>query len=181
MHHSAEVMTAFTELRQHPIEILAFMNLIGIATGAVFGTMTYVFGPGVQPFTLLNGNILLMLFLITWGHLRHSQIWFSFTGLAGKLLQSPAHHQVHHSNNPAHWDKNLGFSLAVWDWAFGTLYIPQREREDIRFGVGATHGEFSSATRNYVMPFVRFAEHAAKDARHLAPAAHGAVGADARR
>ena len=33
VHHSAEVMTTFTELRQHPVEILAFMNLIAIATG----------------------------------------------------------------------------------------------------------------------------------------------------
>ena len=41
------------------------MNLIAIATGAVFGVMTYLFGPGVQPFTLLNGNIVLMLFLVT--------------------------------------------------------------------------------------------------------------------
>ena len=37
VHHSAEVMTTFTELRQHPVEILAFINLIAIATGAVFG------------------------------------------------------------------------------------------------------------------------------------------------
>ena len=59
------VMTTFTELRQHPVEILAFMNLIAIATGAVFGVMTYLFGPGVQPFTLLDGNILLVAFLVT--------------------------------------------------------------------------------------------------------------------
>ena len=87
VHHSAEVMTTFTELRQHPVEILAFMNLIAIATGTVFGVMTYVFGPGVQPFTLLNGNILLMLFLVTYGHLRHSHMWIPFTGVAG---QDPA-------------------------------------------------------------------------------------------
>ena len=105
VHHSAEVMTTFTELRQHPVEILAFMNLIALATGTVFGVMTYVFGPGVRPFTLLNGNILLMVFLVTYGHLRHSHMWIAFTGLAGKILQSPAHHQIHHSDNPAHWDK----------------------------------------------------------------------------
>ena len=29
VHHSAEVMTTLTELRQHPVEIIAFMNLIG--------------------------------------------------------------------------------------------------------------------------------------------------------
>ena len=174
VHHSAEVMTTFTELRQHPVEILAFMNLIAIATGAVFGVMTYVFGPGVQPFTLLNGNIVLMLFLVTYGHLRHSHMWIPFTGVAGRILQSPAHHQIHHSDNPAHWDKNLGFALALWDWAFGTLYIPSVEREQIRFGVGPTAGEFSTVPRNYLLPFVRFAEHVGRGLRRLAPPPRGA-------
>ena len=89
VHHSAEVMTALTELRQHPVEIIAFMNLIGLSTGIVFGAMTYAFGPGVRPFTLLNGNILTMAFLISYGHLRHSHMWIAFTGVAGRILQSP--------------------------------------------------------------------------------------------
>jgi len=101
VHHSAEVMTTLTELCQHPVEIIAFVNLIGFATGIVFGVMTYAFGPGVQPFTLLNGNILLMMFLITYGHLRHSHMWIPFTGVAGRILQSPAHHQLHHSDDPS--------------------------------------------------------------------------------
>jgi len=176
VHHSAEVMTTFTELRQHPVEILASMNLIAIATGAVFGVMTYAFGPGVQPFTLLNGNILLMLFLVSYGHLRHSAMWIPFTGVAGHILQSPAHHQIHHSDNPAHWDRNLGFALALWDWAFGTLYIPSVERETIRFGVGPTDGEFSTVPRNYLLPFVRFGEHVGRELRHLAPQPRGADG-----
>ena len=129
-------MTALTELRQHPVEIIAFMNLIGLSTGIVFGAMTYAFGPGVRPFTLLNGNILTMAFLISYGHLRHSHMWIAFTGVAGRILQSPAHHQLHHSANPAHFDKNLGFALALWDWAFGTLAIPAKLREPLVFGVG---------------------------------------------
>ncbi len=169
VHHSAEVMTTFTELRQHPVEILAFMNLIAIATGAVFGIMTYLFGPGAQPFTLLDGNLLLRLVLVTYGHLRHSHMWIPFRGVAGHILQSPAHHQIHHSDNPQHWDKNLGFALAVWDWAFGTLYIPAVERENIRFGVGPTEGQFSTVPRNYLMPFVRFGQHVGRGLRRLAP------------
>ena len=82
---------------------------------------------------LLNGNILTMAFLLTYGHLRHSNMWIAFTGIAGRILQSPAHHQLHHSANPAHFDKNLGFALALWDWAFGTLAIPAKTREPIVF------------------------------------------------
>ena len=155
VHHSAEVMTTLTELRQHPVEIVAFVNLIGLSTGLVFGVMTYVFGPGVQPFTLLNGNILLMLFLITYGHLRHSHMWIAFTGPAGRILQSPAHHQIHHSDNPRHFDRNLGYSLALWDWAFGTLCIPAKTREPIAFGLGEENARFRSAAGNCVFPFAR--------------------------
>ena len=157
VHHSAEVMTTLTELRQHPVEIIAFMNLIGLSTGIVFGLMTYAFGPGVRPFTLLNGNILLMAFLLSYGHLRHSHMWIAFTGVAGRVLQSPAHHQLHHSASPAHYDRNLGFALAVWDWAFGTLVIPARTRERIVFGVGAEAPPFPSALAALMTPCARAA------------------------
>jgi sterol desaturase/sphingolipid hydroxylase (fatty acid hydroxylase superfamily) len=158
VHHSAEVMTTFTEMRQHPIEILGFMNVIPLFTGLTFGALTYVFGPGVHAFTLLNLNVGLMIFLITIGHLRHSHMWIPFTGLAGRLLQSPAHHQIHHSVEPRHFNKNLGFALAVWDWAFGTLYVPD-QYEKITYGVGAEHVDFDTLFKSFLLPFVRAAGH----------------------
>jgi sterol desaturase/sphingolipid hydroxylase (fatty acid hydroxylase superfamily) len=166
VHHSAEVMTTLTELRQHPVEIIAFVNLIGLSTGVTFGLMTYAFGPGVRPFTLLNGNVLIVIFLITYGHLRHSHMWIAFTGPAGKILQSPAHHQLHHSTDPAHYAKNLGFALALFDWAFGTLVIPSRTREKLTFGVGEAQ-PFRSALAAFVDPCARFAGHAAGLARRV--------------
>ena len=157
VHHSAEVLTTFTEMRTHPVEIIAFMNAIGFCTGVTFGLMTYVFGPGLHPYTLLNGNIAIMAFLITIGHLRHSHLWIPFKGWLGKIMQSPAHHQIHHSDNPKHFNTNLGFSLAVWDWLFGTLYLPQ-ERETINFGVGARHVDYSGVWKLYWLPFKRAGE-----------------------
>jgi sterol desaturase/sphingolipid hydroxylase (fatty acid hydroxylase superfamily) len=170
VHHSAEVMTALTELRQHPVEIIVFMNWIGLATGMVFGVMTYAFGPGVRPFTLLNGNILTMAFLLTYGHLRHSHMWIAFTGIAGRILQSPAHHQLHHSANPVHFDKNLGFALALWDWAFGTLAIPAKTREPIVFGVGEEEAAFRSTLSALVAPCARSAGHALRLVQRIAGA-----------
>ena len=168
VHHSAEVMTTLTELRQHPVEIIAFMNWIGLATGIVFGVMTYAFGPGVRPFTLLNGNILTMAFLLTYGHLRHSHMWIAFTGIAGRILQSPAHHQLHHSANPAHFDKNLGFALALWDWVFGTLVIPAKTREPIVFGVGDEGAAFRSTLSALVAPCARSAGHVMRLVQRIA-------------
>ena len=115
--------------------------------------------PACGPFTLLNGNILTMVFLLTYGHLRHSHMWIAFTGVAGRILQSPAHHQLHHSANPAHFDKNLGFALALWDWAFGTLAIPARTREPIVFGVGDEGAQFRSTLSALVGPLARSAGH----------------------
>lgn len=157
VHHSAEAMTIFTELRQHPVEILLVVNLAGLSTGLVFGAMAYAFGPGVRPFTLLSGNVLMMTFLLTYGHLRHSRMWIAFTGLAGRILHSPAHHQLHHSIDPVHHDKNFGFALAIFDWAFGTLVVPSKAREPIVIGVGADSRLYGTVASNLVTPFARLA------------------------
>jgi len=157
VHHSAEAMTIFTELRQHPVEILLVVNLVGLSTGLVFGAMAYVFGPGVRPFTLLKGNVLTMAFLLTWGHLRHSRMWIAFTGPAGRILHSPAHHQLHHSLDPMHHDKNFGFALSLFDWAFGTLVVPSKARQPIAIGVGEDAWLYRSVVANLVTPFARLA------------------------
>jgi sterol desaturase/sphingolipid hydroxylase (fatty acid hydroxylase superfamily) len=168
VHHSAEVLTPLTELRQHPVEIIVVVNLIGFCTGATFGVMTYTFGPGARPFTLLNGNILTMAFLLTYGHLRHTNMWIAFTGIAGRILHSPAHHQLHHSTNPAHFDKNFGFALALWDWAFGTLAMPARTREPVVFGIGDEGAPFRSTLSALVTPCGRFAGHALRLVQRVA-------------
>jgi sterol desaturase/sphingolipid hydroxylase (fatty acid hydroxylase superfamily) len=157
VHHSAEAMTIFTELRQHPVEILLVVNLVGLSTGLVFGAMAYAFGPGVRPFTLLNGNVLMMTFLLTYGHLRHSKIWIAFTGPVGLILHSPAHHQLHHSVDPIHHDKNFGFALSLFDWAFGTLVVPSKRRQPIAIGVGADSPHYRSVAANLLIPFARLA------------------------
>jgi sterol desaturase/sphingolipid hydroxylase (fatty acid hydroxylase superfamily) len=151
-------MTTFTELRQHPVEVLLVVNAIGLATGLGFGVMGYIFGPGVRPFTLVSGNILLMMFLLTYGHLRHSRMWIPFTGLMGRVLHSPAHHQLHHSDNPIHFERNLGFALSVWDWAFGTLVAPTKMREPVVFGVGEDNARFRSAVGAILTRCGRFIE-----------------------
>ena len=48
---------------------------------------------------------------------------------------SPAHHQLHHSADPAHFNCNLGASLAIWDWLAGSLRMPPVEPPRLAFGV----------------------------------------------
>ena len=84
----------------------------------------------------------------------------SFVGktcLLGKFLNrifiSPAQHQIHHSKALKHRDKNLGGQLAIWDWIFGTIYLPDK-KEDIQFGVGdGEDWKYQSPWQLFILPF----------------------------
>jgi sterol desaturase/sphingolipid hydroxylase (fatty acid hydroxylase superfamily) len=155
VHHSAEVMTPLTEWRQHPLEMIVMQNAVALASGVTFGALTYLFG-AAQPLSLWGANFLLAIFFLTISHLRHSHVWLPFTGLLGRVLHSPAHHQIHHSADPKHFNRNLGFALSIWDWLFGTLWIP-RQGERVVFGIGAESGDFHKLSGSLVGPFVKAA------------------------
>ena len=154
VHHSAEVMTPLTEWRQHPVEMVLFPNLIGLCTGMTYGVLVYLLGEAAQPLSLWHVNVLFIVFFLTISHLRHSHVWLPLTGVLGCLIHSPAHHQIHHSTKPVHFDKNLGFSLSVWDWMFGTLFLPAK-REALTFGLGADGAEHDRIDRSFGLPFLR--------------------------
>ncbi len=156
VHHSAEVMTPLTEWRQHPIEFVAFANVLTLAMGASYGAMSWLFGPGAEPFTLFQLNIALVLHLLTFHHLRHSGVWIAATGWLGRLVHSPAHHQIHHSTDPRHFDKNLGYALSIWDWVFGTLWIPDRRG---RVTLGCDEVAHAGVVDALMRPLMSWARH----------------------
>ena len=65
---------------------------------------------------------------------------------------------MHHSDNPKHFDKNFGSCLALWDWMFGTLYVPQKEREPITFGF-ADRADAHTVKGELVNPLIDAAAH----------------------
>ncbi|MBM3618561.1 MAG: sterol desaturase family protein [Alphaproteobacteria bacterium] len=132
VHHSAAVLTPLTNLRIHPVDAVLFYNIKALLIGGTYGLVAYLMGREVIP---LGENILLFIFAILYGYLQHSHVWIPFTGLWGKVFLSPAHHQIHHSSAPEHFDKNFGGNLAVFDWMFGTLHMPSKKRQKLVFGV----------------------------------------------
>ena len=156
VHHSAEVLNPFTAYRSHPVEDLLSFNFISIATGSSYGGLVYIFGTNAQPFTLLQMNVVMLMYFLTIFHLRHTHVWLPVRGALAYVIQSPAHHQIHHSVEAQHVGKNLGFCLSLWDWIFGTLFIPEHERR-LRFGIGTEGGEFRSVAQLYLRPFVQVA------------------------
>jgi len=135
VHHAATVLTPFTNFRIHPVNVIIFVNIMAVVVGSTNGVIYYVFGKELAMSAVLGTNILLLCYMALYGHLQHSQVWIPFTGWAGKIFLSPAHHQIHHSNTRQHFDKNFGMGLAVFDWIFGTLYVPAKHNERIVFGV----------------------------------------------
>jgi sterol desaturase/sphingolipid hydroxylase (fatty acid hydroxylase superfamily) len=156
VHHTAEVLSPLTNFRVHPMDTLVFVNILALVMGSTEGGLNYLFGTPVAPLTLWSNNIIVLAGTYLLDHLHHTHFWIAFTGVWGKLILSPAHHQIHHSMDPAHFNKNMGSCLGLFDWLFGTLHIPAKERENLRFGVEdpavADHHTVSEAL---IMPVVR--------------------------
>ncbi|WP_160116589.1 sterol desaturase family protein [Ruegeria sp. AU67] len=157
VHHSADVLTPLTVQRVHPIEPLLRNFLISIVVGVVQGLCLYVFLGDINILTIGGANALYFLFNALSANFRHSHIWISYGRVIEHILISPAQHQIHHSVATKHHDKNYGSMFALWDWMFGTLYIPS-EQEKLTFGVSDGAGKpidqpYPSLTAALILPF----------------------------
>jgi sterol desaturase/sphingolipid hydroxylase (fatty acid hydroxylase superfamily) len=157
VHHSATVLTPLTNFRVHPVYMCIFSNILAVFTGLANGFGDYLLGQSAPQYGLSETNIILVFFIYFYVHLQHTQLWISFTGWLGHLFMSPAHHQIHHSRNPPHFNKNLGSCLAVWDWIFGTLYISSRHSEKLEFGVEPDREHAHTIRGELITPFGRAA------------------------
>jgi creatinine amidohydrolase/Fe(II)-dependent formamide hydrolase-like protein/sterol desaturase/sphingolipid hydroxylase (fatty acid hydroxylase superfamily) len=155
VHHSAEVLTPITVYRMHPVDTLFTTSASGLLTGALHGLFAYLFAevPGV--IAVFGLNVGVFAFYLLGYNLRHSHVWLPYPRWLSHLLVSPAQHQIHHSDAPRHFDRNLGFIFAFWDWIAGTLYIP-RGKEQLNFGL--YRGEqraYDGVVSLYLLPFRR--------------------------
>jgi sterol desaturase/sphingolipid hydroxylase (fatty acid hydroxylase superfamily) len=135
VHHSAETLSPLTVFRVHPVDSIVFYNIVAVVTGVTSGIMHWLVGAGVSPLTVAGTNVVMIAAIFTIKHLHHSHVWISWRGTWGRLILSPAHHQIHHSVAPEHHDRNFGETLALFDWLAGTLHQPQTKREPLTFGV----------------------------------------------
>ncbi len=153
VHHTAEVLSPLTNFRVHPVDSLVFGNAVALVTGLVGGTLTWALGRHVNPFTINGTNVILVGFLFVLVHLQHSHIWIAFRGVLGRVVMSPAAHQLHHSSNLAHFGANFGSCLAIWDWMFGTLNLPSATAEKLTFGAARPGERPHSVTGGLLAPF----------------------------
>jgi len=161
LHHSAEHLTLLTAKRNHPLFDLIHALVSALFIGPVVGVIYGLFGM-YDVATLFGLSVVFAAFNFAGGALRHSHIWLDFGPVLDHVFISPAQHQVHHSMAPRHHDRNYGLVFAIWDWAFGTLYIPQG-REALQFGVADANGVpepqvHTSLVTAYAVPFTEAAD-----------------------
>jgi sterol desaturase/sphingolipid hydroxylase (fatty acid hydroxylase superfamily) len=109
---------------------LAHSLIVGMLQGVLIGTI----GPGTEITMIAGINAFFVVANAGLSALHHSHVWLSYGPVVERIIISPAQHQIHHSQDPAHHDRNFGNSLALWDWMFGTLYVI-RGPEDLTFGL----------------------------------------------
>lgn len=134
VHHSAEVLSPITTYRQHPLSPFVNTAMQTFITGAIFGVFIGVINPNATVFEIAGANAFVVIVNLTTTHFQHSHIWISFGPILERVFISPAQHQVHHSIEPKHYNKNYGQTLAIWDWMFGSLYITA-PNEVVTFGL----------------------------------------------
>ena len=153
VHHSAKTMTPITVYRVHPLEGVLYGLRSTFAQGTVIGMFIFFFGSSVELATILGVNALSFVFHVTGSNLRHSHIQIRYWPWLERFLISPAQHQVHHSTDKQHFDKNYGVAFAIWDWMFGSLHLSEDE-EEMTYGLPETQASADNLFDIYTRPFV---------------------------
>ena len=152
VHHTAETLTPFTVYRTHPVEgVLFALRATLVQAGSVAG-FVFFFGDRAELVTVLGASAFVFAFNVAGSNLRHSHVRISYGAILEHLLISPAQHQIHHSVEARHADRNFGAALAVWDWIGGSLCLAERGRA-LRFGLPGAGAESHHLGNVYLGPF----------------------------
>ena len=155
VHHSAPVMVPLTASRVHFLEKVLGRLVDLVFLGAYAGAFWYACGGEISRYTLFGVTYLVFIFNGLASNLRHSHVWLSFGPRLEHIFNSPAQHQIHHSDAPRHFHKNFSTNLSLWDWMFGTLYVTSPVPERIEFGTAERDSHrYLTLYSLIVMPFV---------------------------
>jgi sterol desaturase/sphingolipid hydroxylase (fatty acid hydroxylase superfamily) len=157
VHHSADSLNPLTNTRAHSFMPAVQFAMNGFVSGVPFGLFMYYFGGGFVELLAISAISNKLLTVATLDALRHSHVPLRFGLLEGVFI-SPAMHHIHHSSLEAHWDKNFGVNLSLFDWMFGTAYRPRKGEEMVNgiYGYSPEQLEqFHSLRGTYWDPLVR--------------------------
>ena len=138
VHHSSERMTMISNIRLHPFDRVVQLICSMAISGPLLGVISWAFG-GFDFWLLFGVNIFYAVKNVFFSNLQHTHVRWDLPKPLCYIFISPSVHQIHHSRLDHHWDKNYGEVFAIWDWMFGTLYLP-KPKERIVFGLAREFG-----------------------------------------
>ena len=152
IHHSATSLNPLTQYRIHPFELIINNIRSILIFGLVTGLFDYLSAHQIDKLVFLGVNVFHFIFLLLGANLRHSHVKLKYPKFLEYILISPFQHQIHHSNNPKHFSKNMGSKFALWDWMLGTLVLSKSVGR-ISFGADKDNSKFDSLFKNLFNPF----------------------------
>ncbi|WP_031428415.1 sterol desaturase family protein [Flavimarina sp. Hel_I_48] len=121
VHHSVKEMGFAAQFRFHFMETIVYKSIQYIPLAMI--------GFGIEQFFIVH------MFSVFVGHLNHANLDWSY-GKFRYLLNNPRMHIWHHAKElpPQHrYGMNFGLTLSIWDYLFGTAYVP-RSGKDLEIG-----------------------------------------------
>lgn len=113
VHHSVKEMGFAAQFRFHFFETVIYKSFQYIPLALI--------GFGITEFFVIHMIAILV------GHINHANLGWSY-GKLGYIFNNPKMHIWHHAKElPEEHPKgmNFGISLSLWDYIFGTAYIPE--------------------------------------------------------
>jgi sterol desaturase/sphingolipid hydroxylase (fatty acid hydroxylase superfamily) len=111
-HHAIRNLSA-TNSWHHWSEILMFALFVSLP----MSLLTPAFGP----------RAFIVGLLLSWQPIYLHSATRLQLGPLRRLIVDSRYHRIHHSLEPRHFERNFGAATPLWDWLFGTLYMPQQD------------------------------------------------------
>jgi sterol desaturase/sphingolipid hydroxylase (fatty acid hydroxylase superfamily) len=121
VHHSVKEMGFAAQFRFHFMETIVYKSLQYIPLAMI--------GFGIEQFFIIH------MFSVFVGHLNHANLDWSY-GKLGFIFNNPRMHIWHHAKELPRQHKygmNFGLTLSIWDYIFGTAYVP-KSGKDLEIG-----------------------------------------------
>lgn len=122
VHHSVKEMGFAAHLRYHWMEPVVYKSILYIPIALIGGF-------DAQDVAIVH------FFSLTVGHLNHANLGWDY-GFMKYIFNNPKMHIWHHAKelpNHVRYGVNYGLTLSLWDYIFGTNYVPHNGR-DIELG-----------------------------------------------
>lgn len=113
-HHSPEKVDWLSGSRSHALEILINQTIEFLPIVLL----------GSPPEVIAYKGVISAI----WGMYIHSNLNVK-TGALQKFINGPEMHRWHHSTGKGR-NRNFATKLAIWDWVFGTAYLPDFKVEE---------------------------------------------------